>query len=64
MYGDMLESDLKNVKKLENTESFDVQYDAACGFSWKRLSGKKDETVSDEKKEAVKKSFESRQKNW
>ena len=62
MYGDMLESDLENVKKLENTESFDVQYDAACGFSWKRLSGKKDETVSDEKKEAVKKLREQAKK--
>ena len=62
MYGDMLEPDLVNLKKLENTETFDVQYDAACGFSWKRLSGKKDETVSDEKKEAVKKLREQAKK--
>ena len=62
MYGDMLESDLENVKCLERTEGFAAQYDVVCGFAWKRLSGKKDETVSDEKKEAVKKLREQAKK--
>ena len=30
-------------------------YDAVTGFAWKRLSAKRDETVSPEKKEEVKK---------
>lgn len=62
MYGDMLESDLENASRLEQTEAFDDQYEAVCGFAWKRLSGKKDETVSDEKKEAVKKLREQAKK--
>lgn len=55
MYGDMLESDLKELKKLEQAGDFDSMYEAAVGFTWKRLSSKKDETVSPEKKEKVKK---------
>ena len=55
MYGDMLESDLKELKKLEQAGDFDGMYEAAVGFTWKRLSSKKDETVSPEKKEKVKK---------
>ena len=55
MYGDMLESDLKELKKLEQAGDFDSMYEAAAGFTWKRLSSKKDETVSPEKKEKVKK---------
>ena len=55
MYGDMLESDLKELKKLEQAGDFDGMYEAAAGFTWKRLSSKKDETVSPEKKEKVKK---------
>ena len=62
MYGDMLESDLENVSRLGRTEAFDAEYDVVCGFAWKRLSGKKDETVSDEKKEAVKKLREQAKK--
>ncbi len=62
MYGDMLESDLENASRLERTEEFAGQYDVVCGFAWKRLSGKKDETVSDEKKEAVKKLREQAKK--
>lgn len=62
MYGDMLESDLENVSRLEKTEEFAGQYDVICGFAWKRLSGKKDETVSDEKKETVKKLREQAKK--
>ena len=55
MYGDMLESDLKELKKLAQAGDFDGMYEAAAGFTWKRLSSKKDETVSPEKKEKVKK---------
>lgn len=55
MYGDMLESDLKELKKLEQAGDFDGMHEAAVGFTWKRLSSKKDETVSPEKKEKVKK---------
>lgn len=62
MYGDMLESDLENASRLERTEEFDAQYEVVCGFSWKRLSGKKDETVSDEKKDAVKRLREQAKK--
>ena len=36
MYGDMLESDLENASRLEQTEAFDDQYEAVCGFAWKR----------------------------
>ena len=50
MYGDMLESDLKELKKLAQAGDFDGMYEAAAGFTWKRLSSKKDETVSPEKK--------------
>ena len=50
MYGDMLESDLKELKKLAQAGDFDGMYEAASGFTWKRLSSKKDETVSPEKK--------------
>lgn len=55
MYGDMLESDLKELEKLAQAGNFDGMYEAAAGFTWKRLSSKKDETVSPEKKEKVKK---------
>ena len=55
MYGEMLETDLECAKKLEKTDSFDSLYELATGFTWKRLSAKKDETVSADKKEAVKK---------
>lgn len=62
MYADMLEADLESVEKLEKTEKFRSQYDIICGFSWKRLSGKKDDTVSADKKEAVKKLREQAKK--
>lgn len=55
MYADMLESDLEDIERLEEEQEFRGQYDIVCGFEWKRLSGKKDETVSEDKKEAVKK---------
>lgn len=55
MYADMLESDLNELEKLERARDFDGMYGAASGFSWKRLSGKKDGAVSADKKEKVKK---------
>lgn len=55
MYAEMLESDLVSAEKLENERELEKLYGLAQGFIWKRLSGKRDDTVSPEKKEAVKK---------
>lgn len=55
MYGDMLESDLQELERLEQAKDFDAMYSAAMGFKWKRLSSKKDDTVSSDKKETVRK---------
>ena len=55
MYGDMLDSDLKELERLQRAENFDAMYSAAAGFKWKRLSSRKDDTVSPDKKEKVKK---------
>ena len=55
MYGDMLDSDLEELERLQRAENFDAMYSAAAGFKWKRLSSKKDDTVSPDKKEKVKK---------
>ena len=55
MYGDMLDSDLQELERLQQAENFDAMYSAAAGFKWKRLSSRKDDTVSPDKKEKVKK---------
>ena len=55
MYADMIESDRKYLERIVNAENFEAMYDAVTGFAWKRLSTKRDETVSPEKKEEVKK---------
>ena len=55
MYGDMLDSDLQELEELQQAENFDAMYSAAAGFKWKRLSSRKDDTVSPDKKEKVKK---------
>ena len=55
MYGDMRDSDLEELERLQRAENFDAMYSAAAGFKWKRLSSKKDDTVSPDKKEKVKK---------
>ena len=55
MYADMIESDRKYLDKIIKAEDFEAMYDAVNGFAWKRLSTKRDETVSPEKKEEVKK---------
>ena len=62
MYADMLESDLEGIERLGNTAEFRSQYDIVHGFVWKRLSGKKDDTVSPDKKETVKKLREQAKK--
>ncbi len=54
MYADMLESDLEGIKKITETEDFEEMGRRVDGFVWKRLSGKKDETVLPEKKDKVK----------
>ena len=55
MYGDMIEADLKEIRKIGQAGSLEEMYDRISTVSWKRLSAKKDETVSPEKKERVKK---------
>ena len=55
MYGDMIESDLKEIGKLAGETTFSGMYAKAGSMKWKRLSSKKDETVSQEKKEQVQK---------
>ena len=55
MYGDMLDSDLEELERLQRAENFDAMYSAAAGFKWKRLSSRKDDTVSPDKKEKVRK---------
>ncbi len=55
MYGDMLDSDLQELERLQQAENFDAMYSAAAGFKWRRLSSRKDDTVSPDKKEKVKK---------
>ena len=55
MYGDMLESDLDGLEKVDRAKDYDAMYEAVTGFKWKRLSAKKDDTVSPDKKEKVKK---------
>ncbi len=62
MYGDALEADLEEAGKMERCTDYDRLSEAAGSFLWKRLSAKKDETVSPEKKEAVKKLREQAKK--
>lgn len=54
MYEDMLESDKKMFSSLAKTAGFEEMYHAVQGMKWKRLSGKKDDTVDIGKKEQVK----------
>ena len=54
MYADMIGSDLEGVEKIIAAKGFEPMYGAVGGLVWKRLSGKKDESVSPEKKEIVK----------
>ncbi|HJA12660.1 MAG TPA: helicase-exonuclease AddAB subunit AddA [Candidatus Mediterraneibacter merdipullorum] len=54
MYADMLESDMKALQSIEDGGDFAGMYEAAANLKWKRLSAKKDDAVSPEKKEVVK----------
>lgn len=55
MYGDMIEADLDEIGRLASEETFSGMYARIGSLKWKRLSSKKDETVSQEKKEQVQK---------
>lgn len=55
MYADMLESDLEGMERLKEAEDLDRMGEIVGDFVWKRLSAKKDDTVSAEKKEGVRK---------
>ena len=55
MYADMLEADLRELERMGQAETFDKMYDAAGDVKWKRLSSKRDDTVSFGKREQVKK---------
>ncbi len=55
MYGDMISSDLAEMERLERADDFEALSDAVQGVVWKPLSRKKDDTVSADKREAVKK---------
>ena len=54
MYADMLESDHHLLRKVKESQSFDEMYQHLTSMKWKVLSRKKDESVSPEKREAVK----------
>ena len=54
-YADALESDLKWIESFKESDSFQMLYEKLSKPVWKRLSAKKDETISDEKKNQVKK---------
>lgn len=62
MYADMLEADLKGFRKLQEAGDFETMYALAESIGWKRLSAKKDDSVSADKKEAVKKLREQAKK--
>lgn len=55
MYADMLEADGECLSLIRKLESFQEMYEAVKKIAWKRLSTKKDESVSAEKKDKVKK---------
>ncbi len=54
MYGDMCEKDQALLEKLIQCDTYEKMYESIHKISWARLSTKKDETVSDEKKSQVK----------
>lgn len=55
MYGDMVESDMEGISKIAEARDFQEMYERTAALVWKRLSAKKDDSVSQEKKELVKK---------
>ncbi|WP_251388906.1 helicase-exonuclease AddAB subunit AddA [Mediterraneibacter agrestimuris] len=54
MYAEMLESDQAQIEKVIQAEHFESMYEHMAALKWKALSRKKDESVSAEKREAVK----------
>lgn len=54
MYTDMLEADHDMLERVSEAETFAEMYAGMTGLKWKRLSSKKDDAVSPEKKEQVK----------
>lgn len=54
MYADMLESDMAQLERLMDAECFREMYERIASLKWKTLSRKKDESVSEEKKDEVK----------
>lgn len=54
MYADMLESDLRETDHLVQTDDFEEMFERYGKIKWKRLSSKKDDTVSENKREQVK----------
>lgn len=55
MYGDMLESDIEQMEGIINAGKYKDIYRAVESFTWKRLSSRKDASVSEAKKEYVRK---------
>lgn len=55
MYGDVLEADRQGIAKIEKAPDYYHMYECIRMLSWKRLPSKKDDTVSPEKREQVKK---------
>ena len=53
MYVEALESDEKELKKLEKADSYEKMSEVLLNFNWKKLSGKKDETVDAELRKSV-----------
>ena len=54
MYGETLEADLEMLEGILAEDTFAGLYERISAVSWKRLSGKKDESVSPEKRDQVK----------
>lgn len=54
MYASMLESDIEGLEEALKAETFEAVSGKIKGLTWKRLSPKKDDSVSEEKKEQVK----------
>lgn len=54
MYASMLESDIEGLEEALKAETFEAVSGKIKGLAWKRLSPKKDDSVSEEKKEQVK----------
>lgn len=55
MYTDMLEEDLQWIQKAAQAENFEELYACLSEIKWKRMSAKKDDAVSMDKREQVKK---------